>query len=278
MPTGKTPIRCKWVYKIKHNAIERHKARLVAKGYTQLEGIDYLDTFSPVAKLTTIRILLAIVAVQNWHLHQLDVDNAFLYGDINEKVYMTLPPGFTTDRHNQVCRLTKSLYGLKQANRQWFAKLSSFLISTGFSQSKYDYSLLTRKTSTTFIVLLVYGDDIILTRNSLSEIEKIKGLLNDSFKIKDLGKLKYFLGLEVARSRKGIYLCQKKYVLDILIETRMLASKLSSTPLMSINKSFLKLHINYLIPIPMENSLANFYIHYSKRDKSFSFIIYKNIL
>ena len=166
----------------------------------------------------------------------MDVDNVFLHGDLNEEVYMTPTPGFTTERHNQVCRLTKSLYGLKQASRQWFAKLSSFLVSTGFSQSKFDYSLFTRKTSTTFTVLLVYVDDIILAGSSLSEIERIKGLLNDYFKIKDLGKLKYFLGLEVARSRKGIHLCQRKYVLDILTETGMLESKPCSTPLMSINK------------------------------------------
>ena len=166
----------------------------------------------------------------------MDVDNAFLIEDLNEKVYMTPPPGFTMERHIQVCRLTKSLYGLKQANRQWFAKLYSFLISTGFSQSKFGYFLFTRKTLTTFTILLVYVDDIILAGSSLSEIERIKGLLNDSFKIKDLGKLKYFLGLEVTRSRKGIHLCQKKYILDILTKTGMLESKPCSTPLMSTNK------------------------------------------
>ncbi|XP_047164026.1 uncharacterized protein LOC124833557 [Vigna umbellata] len=189
LPLGKNFIGCKWVYKIKHKAdgiIERYKACLVAKGYIQQEGIDFLDNFSPVAKLTNVRILLAIAASRNWHLHQLDVDNAFLHGDLNEE-----------------------------------------------------------KTSTNFTALLVYVDDIILAGDSITEIEHIKCLLHHSFRIKNLGKLIYFLGFEVARSKRGIRLCQRKYALDILEETGMLGCKPYTTSFLSDTNSLYKTE-NYL--------------------------------
>uniref|UniRef100_A0A2N9EUF2 Reverse transcriptase Ty1/copia-type domain-containing protein n=1 Tax=Fagus sylvatica TaxID=28930 RepID=A0A2N9EUF2_FAGSY len=230
LPPGKHPIGCKWVYKLKFKSdgsIERYKARLVAKGYNQQEGLDYFETFSPVAKLVTVRSFVAIAAAKGWSLTQLDVNNAFLHGELDEEVYMSLPLGYKGDSKlpHQVCKLTKSLYGLKQASRQWFSKFSSTLLHHGFTQSKCDYSLFTKTAGSTFIALLVYVDDILIASNAPAAVTKLTAFLDAKFKLKDLGNAKYFLGLELARSHQGISLCQRKYTLDILEDAGFLASK-----------------------------------------------------
>jgi hypothetical protein len=204
---------------------------LVAKGYTQVEGIDFFETFSPVEKITTVRFLLALAAIQNWNLHQLDVNNAFLHGDLHEDVYMNIPQGVSSPKPNQVCKLLKSLYGLKQASRKWYEKLTGVLIAQGYTQATSDHSLFTLHRNSTFTALLVYVDDIILAGNSLAEFTRIKQLLDSQFKIKDLGQLKYFLGIEVAHSQHGISICQRKYCLDLLHDTGLLGAKPAKTPL-----------------------------------------------
>lgn len=169
LPSEKRPIGCKWVFKIKHRAdgsIERYKARLVAKGFTQTEGLDYLETFSPVVKMTTIRVILSLAAANNWYLHQLDVNTAFLHGDLDKEVYMKVPPGLSASP-NLVCKLQKSLYGLKQASRQWHAKLAGVLMDSGYVKSTADHSLFLKSTTNSFTAILVYVDDLVLTGNNI---------------------------------------------------------------------------------------------------------------
>lgn len=239
LPPSKKTVGCKWVYKIKYKAdgsIDRYKARLVAKGYTQTHGIDYMDTFSPVAKVTTIRTLLAVAAARDWHLHQMDVNNAFLNGDLEEEVYMQLTPGFEGKKGGQACRLMKSLYGLKQASRQWNAKLNSALQAMGFKQAISDNSLFTKGEGSSFVALLVYVNDIVVASPDLSLIQHIKVHLNDVFQIKDLGPLKFFLGLEIARQKKGISVSQRKYALELLHDAGFMGSKPVQSPTVPSHK------------------------------------------
>lgn len=221
LPPGKKPIGSKWVYKVKlksDGSLERCKARLVAKGYNQRYGIDYEETFSPVVKMATVRILLSLAANRNWELHQLDVNNAFLHGVLKEEVYMRVPEGIHNP-FNLVCLLRKSIYGLKQASREWHAKLVEELLCQGFVQSKNDYSLFIKRSNGLLCIAAVYVDDVILTGDNITAIHDLKAHLNDKFGIKDLGRLHYFFGIEVSHSSAGITLCQQKFANQLLRES-----------------------------------------------------------
>ncbi|GJY34620.1 ribonuclease H-like domain-containing protein [Tanacetum coccineum] len=180
----------------------------------------------------TVRCLISLVIQNGWCLFQLDVNNAFLYGNLDEDVYMLPPPGFYDKNETRVCKLKKSLYGLKQAPRQWNNRLSEALIKTGFKQSGHDHSLSTKESGGSFIALLVYVDDIVLTGNNINEINNVKKFLSSKFKIKDLGELINFLGIEVLKTDKGgLCLSQRKYYLELLHDYGLLACKPVSTPL-----------------------------------------------
>lgn len=154
--------------------------------------------------MVTVRCLVSIAVNMNWPLYQLDVNNAFLYEDLYEDVYMVLPKGFNGGDNSKVCKLNKSIYALKQAPRQWNAKLTTALVEHGFEQSKLDYSLYVKQKGSVFVALLVYVDDIVLTGNDEVEIKNFKKFLSTKFTIKDLGESKYFLGIEVLKNDKGI--------------------------------------------------------------------------
>jgi hypothetical protein len=177
----------------------------VAKGYAQTHGIDYDETFAPVVKMTTVCVLLVVAASKGWHLHQMDIKNAFLQGELEEQVYMVSPPDFTPKQNTSaVCRLKKSLYGLKQAPRAWNAKITQQLRKMSFETSKSDSSLFIRKTRLGPISILLYVDDLVITGANLDEINRVKRELIASFDMKDLGDLHYFLGIEVIRTPEGI--------------------------------------------------------------------------
>ncbi|CAL1363912.1 unnamed protein product [Linum trigynum] len=201
------------------------------QGYTQEYGIDYEETFAPVARLTSFRTLLAIAAVRRWKLLQMDVKNAFLHGELQEEIYMKPPPGYPCPP-GKVCRLRRALYGLKQAPRAWFATFSRTLQSSGFTSSAYDSALFIRRTSQGIIILLLYVDDMIITGDDLSGIADLQQFLSNNFDMKDLGSIRYFLGLEVTTTDDGSYsLSQVKYASELLSRAHLTDSKTASTPL-----------------------------------------------
>ncbi|KAL0412816.1 UNVERIFIED_CONTAM: Retrovirus-related Pol polyprotein from transposon RE1 [Sesamum radiatum] len=233
LPKDKKAIGCKWVYKVKLKAdgsIDRYKARLVAKGYNQVEGVDYVDRFSPVAKAVTVRTFLAVATGFGWPIHQVDINNAFLHGFLEEDIYMKAPDGYHV-QPGHVCKLKRSLYGLKQASRQWNLELTSHLISYGFVQSSYDHCLFTKQTVEGVIALIVYVNYVLITCSCEDRIHDVKRFLDGAFTIKDLGLAKYFLGLEIARSTTGTSITQHKFIRDIISDVGLQSAKPASSPL-----------------------------------------------
>jgi len=196
---GKQAIRCKWVFTVKVNP----------------DGL-----------------FISMAATYSWPLHQLVIKNAFLHGDLHEEVYMEQPPGFVAQgEYGKVCHLHRSLYGLKQSPRAWFGKFSQAVEKFGMTKSKFDHSVFYKQSDADIILLIVYVDDIVITGSDITGVSSLKSFLHTQFHMKDLGMLKYLLGVKVNRSKKGIFLSQRKYVLDLLTETGKLEAKPCSAPM-----------------------------------------------
>ncbi|KAH9741041.1 retrovirus-related pol polyprotein from transposon RE2 [Citrus sinensis] len=230
----------KWVFRIKYNpdgSISKYKARLVAKGFHQTQGVDFFETFSPVVKPCTIRIILSLVVMNHWTIRQLDVNNAFLNGILIEDVFMHQPEGFVHPQFPaHICKLTKALYGLKQAPRAWYDRLKASLIQWGFVTSKSDTSLFVHHVAGEIIVALIYVDDILITGSNSLLVEKVIHQLGAEFALKDLGEFNYFLGLDVTPNVDGLHLSQTKYIGDLLKKAQMVNCKGCSTPMSSTEK------------------------------------------
>lgn len=234
-PPGANIISGKWVFRHKFNSdgsLSRYKARWVVRGFCQEHGIDYEETFSPVVKPSTIRLVLSLAVSSHWPVHQLDVKNAFLHGSLSETVYCQQPSGFEDPSHPSLaCLLNKSLYGLKQAPRAWFTRFATFITSVGFVASKCDTSLFIYHTPQATAYLLLYVDNIVLTASSASFVDQIISSLRSEFSMTDLGSLSHFLGIHVTRSAAGMFLSQRQYCLDIIQRAAMDDCNISKTPI-----------------------------------------------
>ncbi|KAI4387451.1 hypothetical protein MLD38_005281 [Melastoma candidum] len=234
-PDNRSIIGTKWVFRNKldeSGAVVRNKARLVAKGYSQEEGIDFDETFAPVARLEAIRLLLAYACYNNFKLYQMDVKSAFLDGEIKEEVYVSQPPGFENPQHkNRVYRLSKALYGLKQAPRAWYERLSSFLIEKGYKRGRVDTTLFLKHRGDHLVVVQIYVDDIIFGSTNDKLYTEFSELMTSEFEMSMMGELTFFLGLQIQQTDEGTFLHQEKYTKQLLKRFGLEGSKPLSTPM-----------------------------------------------
>ncbi|KAL8145519.1 hypothetical protein AgCh_003617 [Apium graveolens] len=225
LPPGQKAIGLKWVFKAKKDTtgkIIKYKARIVAKGYVQKQGRDFEENFAPVTRLETVRILLAIAAKHGWEVHHLDVKSAFLNGEIQEEVYVMQPEGFVKKGQEQlVYKLIKALYGLRQAPRAWYTKLSKCLKELGFVRCPYEHAVYTKSADNEVLIVGVYVDDLLVTGTQVSSIQGFKDEMNKRFEMSNLGKLTYYLGLQVEQRDGEIKLKQAAYAKKILMKAGM---------------------------------------------------------
>lgn len=233
LPEGETAIGCKWIFKIKKGENEnRYKARIVAQGYNQKYGKDYDEIFAPVVKQSTFRLFLVISSKENLHVFHYDFKTAFLNGEIDTNLYMKQPDGYIKYDSNFVCKLNKGIYGLKQSARIWNLTIDKYLQEIGFTKGNYDQCLYKRNQSNELVYILIYVDDILIASKNIKTIEEIGNKIGNKFKIKCLGPIKNYLGIQVKRDEYGMFsINQKEYINKILIENKMENSKTSKIPI-----------------------------------------------
>lgn len=225
LPIRVKPIGLKWVFKLKRNSdgsINKHKARIVAKGYVQQYGVDFEEVFALVARIETVRLLIDLAASHGWEIHHMDVKTAFLHGELKETVYVYQPEGFEKKgSEDKVYKLNKALYGLRQTPRAWNNKLNTILLELQFIKCSKEPTVYRKEVREHLLVIAVYVDDLLVTGTSLEVINKFKEEMASKFEMSDLGKLTYYLGIEVSQHSEGITLNQNRYALKILEEAGM---------------------------------------------------------
>jgi hypothetical protein len=210
----------------------RNKTHLVAQGFSQVEGLDFEETFAPVARLEAIMILLAFTAFKGFKPYQMDVKSAFLNGVIQEEVYVRQPPGFENPKHpHRVYKLLKALYGLKQAPQAWYVRLKTFLLELGYVMGSVDKTLFTLKHVTDFLLVQIYVDDIIFGGSSHTLVSKFQKMMKNEFQMSMMGELTFFLGIQVKQTNEGIFIYQAKYTNDLMKKFNMAELKPVSTPM-----------------------------------------------
>ncbi|KAK4389523.1 Retrovirus-related Pol polyprotein from transposon TNT 1-94 [Sesamum angolense] len=234
LPSGSKPLGCKWILKRKYKAdgsIDKYKARLVAKGFKQKEGLDFFDTYVPVTRITSIRVLIAIAALYDLEIHQMDVKTIFLNGELDEEIYMEQPEGFVVPgQEKKVCRLVKSLYGLKQAPKQWHEKFDRTMLSNGFKINECDKCVYVKSTQHSFIIVCLYVDDMLIMGSNRDIILTTKKMLTKHFDMKDMGLADVILGIKISKTSDGLALSQSHYVETILKKFKAYESPPAKTP------------------------------------------------
>ena len=235
LPPGSKPLGYKWIFKKKmktDGSIDKYKARLVIKGYKQKEGLDYFDTYSPVTRISSIRMLIVIAAIHNLEIHQMDVKTAFLNGGLDEEIYMEQPEGFIVPgQEKKVCRLVKSLDRLKQVLMQWHEKFDSVMMTNGFKINECDKCVYVKNIERGFVITCLYVDDILIMGSTNEIIKTTKEMFNNKFDMKDLGVADVILGIKISKTSDGLILSQSHYIEKILKKFKQNDSSPMRTPI-----------------------------------------------